>query len=61
MASRNKVAAMSAAEACWNKGAAIVFDKKFFRVQIQKAVISDMKRENKFLSKDVWDSIGLIS
>jgi hypothetical protein len=52
---------MAAAEAWWNKGAAIVLGKKFFRVQIQKEVISDLKRENKFLSKDVWDSIGLIS
>jgi hypothetical protein len=34
LTSRNKGAAMAAAEAWWNKGAAIVFGKKFFRVQI---------------------------
>ncbi len=31
MASRNKGAAMSAAEECWNKGVAMVFGKKFFK------------------------------
>ncbi len=37
--------------------------KNFFknRVQIQKEVISDLKRENQFLPKEIWESIWLIS
>jgi hypothetical protein len=31
------------------------------RVQIKKEVISDLKRENQFLSKETWESILLIS
>jgi hypothetical protein len=30
-------------------------------VQIQKEVISDLKRENQFLLKEIWESILLIS
>jgi len=30
------------------------------RVQIQQEVISDLKRENQFLSQDIWESIWLM-
>jgi len=29
------------------------------RVQIPKEVISDMKRENQFLSKEIWESLEI--
>jgi hypothetical protein len=30
---------------------------RIYRVQIQREVISDLKRENQFLSKETWESI----
>jgi hypothetical protein len=37
------------------------FPHKFPLVQIQKEIISDLKRENQFLSKEIKESIKLIS